>query len=694
MLSARYAYITTLRSTRDLPSKLAQGQPWASIARAPTHSTLLKVFQRFHPQQQLASNYSTALPLGDARSSNPSGNGFAHEQDLQASLSGAQESTSTSAEQTIQQVRSNRPGEAKSQRSRAEQLKIHRKGKEFGNQYLKDQGTRSHDWREPLHDIEKYWVPRLQSPALSRDRFPDIPVLYNVRADKILEPEVWTRASFLEYVVLLVRSVVHRQFARQIYSNGETHDDAVADVLENLFTNRKLKYVFSSRAADWALRYFLQIRKIARGRDLFRRIQELQKNLNPSIYNGMLEAAADHKDLANFTYILKMMIGHKVYPDSYSWLYLARAVQSDEVRLTIINRLIEREGTEDPALLKQIMDIYVPQMMVNPLRSGEDLQPRLEMLSSRFGSEWTSAKVCQQIVDEVGIRRSVPQAITVLKDLHGRGYKPSQGMLLLLLRQCSWTRAHELAISVLRLFIEEYHVPLSTQIYDVLFEQAWNGRLYNCCRVVWTHACLFGYTNYNMQKKVADSLKSARPLEFVSQSRTLFWEQSAGKVIAGYDRQSTEAKFWEMMSVWKPKDKSRHDRDQFLRKARSILDDDLAAIGQYETPKPLHEIISNALRLDRQWSIGQALKEVPVECKRSQAVDVDFSRRYTQVEEQLTDPLKDIHETGSLEEAHPETADLCWMSPKMRSRPCQCRAYVKERLLTHPRNPSQEEHAQ
>ncbi|KAL8708895.1 MAG: hypothetical protein Q9225_007531 [Loekoesia sp. 1 TL-2023] len=562
---------------------------------------------------------------------------------------------------------------------------------------LKDQGSWSHDWRVPLGDLEEHWAPdtkKRPNPSLivyslPRKRFPR-----NVRADKIKRPVVWTKASFHDYVIQLVRSTVDRLVARQLYSKDETHVDAVADALENLFADRTLKYVFSKDAANCAFRYFYKVGKFARGRDLFSRLQELQKNTNPSTYNIMLEAAADQKDLFTLTSVLKIMISHNVRPNSYSWLHLARAVQSNDVRAVIINKLIQRCEAQDPSMLRKAAVIIFPHASLKYIKSEEDPQALLEALDRRFGPGWASGLSCQHIIETVGVRHSTQQAVMVLKKLSERGYKPTQGMLLLLLRQCSWTRAHGLAIDILRLFHAEYNVPPSRQIYDVLFQQAWGSRLYNCCRVLWMHACVNGHTSFNMQEKVKQSLYIERSLQFVNQPTARFWEQSAGKVIIGCNRRAGDATFWDLMLIWKPANENRNERDKFLRAVRSMLAKDLAAVGQYDISKPLDELLSEALRVDRKWALGRALKEIPVECKYSQAIDVGLSPktlpRIAGAHGQSAEHMDGVSQVEPPDAHHAATSNHCWMSPDMRLRPCTCPAYVKEKIPTHSTAASEE----
>ncbi|KAI4120464.1 MAG: hypothetical protein LQ338_007007 [Usnochroma carphineum] len=556
---------------------------------------------------------------------------------------------------------------------------------------LKDKGSWSYDWREPLRVLEEHctYDPSYgKTPSLNKEEFSKRWIPRNIRADKIGRPPVWTKVSFHDYVVRLAFSTVDRLVAPQIYQDGEAHSDAVADILERVFADPIPKYVISINASNVALGFFYRVGKLARARDLFSRLQELQKNISPLTYNIMLGAAADEKDLFTFTSILKMMVSHRVRPNLRTWLHLARAVREEEVQMTILEKLYEKPAMRHPAIIKEAAALIMPHVASKHLTSGNDPKSLLDELDNNFGPEWFSVSACQRIIDEVGVRHSTPQALIILKELCDRGYKPTQAMLVLLLRQCSWRKAHELAIEVLRLFRVDYATQPSRQIYDVLFEQAWKSRLYNCCRVLWIHACVRGHASFDMQEKIKKSLYvERRSKESATRSRASFWEETAGKVIAGFDRFYKHTDFWELMSTWKPAQESLKDRDKFLRAVRSLLDNDRAIAGQYSIPKPLDELLSEALTRDRSWALGRALKEIPAECKYSQVMDVGLVRKTPlELAHNQTPSSRFSTKTDQLTSSEEQEArsHCCWMSSEMRSSPCICPDYVKQGLHALP----------
>ena len=628
--------------------------------------------------------YSTASLVHELQSLKKPNNGLSDGSAswrLSASASASQqESIISSVDPVIRQVNTTRIGKRKNARSQAEKLAIYQRGKAFRNQMLKDRGSWSHDWRIPLQDLERCHVPDsggdtvpLSIPAASRKT----KAPHNLRADQIKSPPTWTVSTFYTHVVQLTSSKVDRLVARQIYSKGESHTVAVAGALARLFADPSLKYVVGVDAGNVALKFLFDKGKFARGQELFGQLQEFQKDTDPSTYNIMLGAAAEQKDLHTFTYILKMMIIHGVRPSTQTWLHLARAVREDEVRAIIINKMGENGLLKNSAIEKKAVALLMPQLVVKHLGSGDKAHESIEALDSRYGPAWCSTPAAESLIDGFGVRHTTEEALITLNKLCERGYRPTQGMLLLFLRQCSWSKANELAVQLLVLFRTKYNIEPSMQIYDVLFQQAWRSRLYNCCRVLWIYACVHGHTSFNMQRLVGKSLHVQKRTPF-EQSRSNAWEETAGKVITGHGRQNNITRFRALMSLWQPAETSRKLRDGFLRTVRSILDADLAAVGHYHIREPLDELLRAALRMDRQWALGRVLKDVPIECKYTQLVHVALIPK--PISKNPADDSYTGPPTSRAGEENTDSAGCCWMSAKMRSRPCICPPYImKER---------------
>ncbi|KAL8686519.1 MAG: hypothetical protein Q9224_005423, partial [Gallowayella concinna] len=403
--------------------------------------------------------HSTAQLIQELQFPSPVKNGPPRELAPSNSSVGEQDPAATATKPAIRQVNTTRIGKRKSARSQVEKLAIYQRNKDLRNQMLKDRGSWSYDWRISLRDLERYYDPHSSKTEISRFTL-GLPgrllATRNVRADQIPPPSVWTISSFYAYVVQLATSKVDRLISRQIYSKGEIHIVAVADILASLFADPTLKYVVSTEAGNRALQFLFDNEKFARGQDLFGQLQQLQKDKDPVTYNIMLGAAAKQKDLHTFTYILKMMILCGVRPDTGTWLHLAQAVREDEVRMVIINRMAKKGLLSDSVARKEAVALIMPQLVVKWLDSGNDPQGLLEAVDHDYGDQWCSTRAAESMINESGVRRSIREALLILVKLHDRGYQPTEGILLLLLRQCAWSKAYELMVEILGFFRIEY----------------------------------------------------------------------------------------------------------------------------------------------------------------------------------------------------------------------------------------------
>ncbi|KAL8630143.1 hypothetical protein Q9189_004147 [Teloschistes chrysophthalmus] len=475
-----------------------------------------------------------------------------------------------------------------------------------------------------------------------------------------------------------------RLVARKLYSGEVRHLDAVADALEDLFFNEEFKYVLTSTAASMTVNFFFSNGKFARGREIFGRLQKLQRALHPSTFNIMLKAAAEQQNLFNFTYILKLMINCGVVPNVHTWLYLAQAIRNEEVRQLIVDRMNQKGYLKQFSVTPDAAALVIPQLAEKHMNSGEDPQSLIELLDQQFGSDWHHGRASERLIDEVGVRQSTERALSVLQTLEGRGYRPSPGLLMLLLRQCSWYRDHELAITLLRKFRLEYKIfPAESRICDVLFNQAWRSRLHNCCRVIWTYACISGCTSYDMQEKVKKSMCSERSDASAKKSRSVMWEEGAGHVITSRVGRISLHRLRRLMLMWQPAEpgKDRAASDVYLRVMRRLVDQDLDDVGKFNIPTPLDELLAEALSKDRLWAADRVMQTVPLECRYSQIYYPFRSivRAGQAWREAIPRPLFSSPQEEWRDPEYRMSLGCCWMSARTRLRACICPEYIRKK---------------
>ena len=559
----------------------------------------------------------------------------------------------------------------------ADYIRKNREDKAVCNRLLKDKGIWSYDWRVPLAELEKHFNPDIDRGRVGPrvrviGRVRRVPIC-NVRADQIPKPATWTARTFFTHVWNLTTSSVDRLVARKMYGKGQTHAMTVAAILEELFQDVALRQSITVESCNAALDFMTKHSMFGMTRKLFERIQQLQMDTDTSTFNILLKAAAHQKDLFNFTFILKTMISYGVKPDPQTWLHLVNTVPDDEPRRAIVERMREKGMLQQRSVRKNIVASVVRHELVSHLESGQDLSSFLDELDNRWGINWMSVGVGVKILDEMRLRGPITEIITVLQLLCERGFKPTKPTLLLLLKQNSYTRDHELSVKFLHLFRTKYEVEPSEQIYDVLFTQAWRSQLYNCCRVLWTHACVSGVASFHMQERVKASLFTEQYPPSDPTSRWKAWFSTAGKVIAGHGPNTSTSAFARLMSMLQPSEGS-SQKSNFRQAVRRILADDLTLSSKYYTKYSLDESLAEAWRKDRQWSLGHALRKAPILCKYGQILNVRLEARASQRTPQESDscPIF-LASTTAPDQQSDEQNQGCEMSPEMRSRSCTCK---------------------
>ncbi|KAL9045736.1 MAG: hypothetical protein Q9214_001267 [Letrouitia sp. 1 TL-2023] len=493
----------------------------------------------------------------------------------------------------------------------------------------------------------------------------------NVRADEIPRPSVWTQSSCLLYVRNLAYSSVLGLGHKEIYSGSEEHHLNVADALEQLFYNADLKHCMSVASFDEGLKFFCRHRMLHRARQLFNRMQTLEMASHPSTYEIMLRAAADQRDLHNFTIHLNMMINHGVMPTQFAWVNLLRTLEAGQVRLQIVERMHKRNLIRNKDIAKEVASIVVRDKIVSHLNAEQEPQTFFTNMDAEFGSGWLSGYTGAIILEEVGSRRSIADAFEMLQVIVDHGTNGDEQMLIKLLELCRPTENHVLALELVSLFELKYGVRPTCHTMKILFQQAWASRHYNFAKALWQYSCLSGLLHQSMVRKVKESLLSTKAPEL---TRGMLWKESAGKVITGFGPTNTMRRFRTLIGYWHVAPHHVPSRKDFADLANYILSESVNSKGPYLLQRNLIDILKEALALDRRWIKGHVLREVPIQCKYAQA----FS-----IEDEVVGCSQGSR--GGRESEAQQTQDRrCKMRPELRTRPCQCPPQKLIRLELDP----------
>lgn len=464
------------------------------------------------------------------------------------------------------------------------------------------------------------------------------------RADEIERPEEWNAVTFRNYVDDLTTSSVDRLMQRQLYGGKTTHVQAVAKVLGRLFEDVGRKEIITPGACSAAIEFFNKHSMISKARVVFNQLENLLIDIEPETVDVMLRGTAAQKDLHNYTYVLRTMLRRGFKPNGWTWVALLMAVDSSEVRKVIIDEMRTRKLLKEKPIMKKAVVLTIRDEWSNFQNSGlDDVASFLTTMDSRYGkNQWLSVSACNNLLHELGRTKDMKEVMDLVDILIDRGLTPDEVTLTTLITLCSLQYQHDTIINLLRRF---HHLPLSKIAYGCMFKLAWNGRMYNCAKVIWRSACINAVASFQMQSVVQHSL-----LESISssskteppQTRGEIWKASAGAVIAGIrpsnnnnnklkqiftPPQSALPREEESSDSTQSESKSESESESELKTkqrklATSLIQDDLATAQRFHLVRSLPDLLSEALARDREWQ-HESKKSKDIAWKRENAVVVD-----------------------------------------------------------------------
>ncbi|MCJ1470825.1 hypothetical protein MMC07_009472 [Pseudocyphellaria aurata] len=501
----------------------------------------------------------------------------------------------------------------KRRESLAERANQHKRNKDRLNELLKDRGHSSQDWETPLRLLSKRTSQRYtDTPPLIRRHRP-CPSFRQLHANKIPKPEEWSSHTFWCYVQELTQSSVDRLSSRQIYGKKDSHAAQVSRILKQAFLAPATREILSPEAINVALDWFYKRSDIPQAVAFFDYMQWLRMAIPSKTMDIMLQSCARQKDLYNFTKILRECTKRGIAPSPSTWTAFIQTVRSRQVQEYIIEMMRERNMLEDFRTVREVVKFTVREDIIKHLDDGLDPTSFLDSMDTRFGRGWLSGSAGNNILYEVGQRRPAAEVVSMLDVLMERGMDPDVATLNTLLLFCSRERDHLLAIRVLRLLHVEKGIRTDGRTFDYLFMQAWRSRLYNFARVIWRTACIEGVASHKVQILVQSNLVGHGPQTPPAEpgSRAHIWRESAGKVIVGVK----PANDLDHMLSSNPVTGPNAAREQ-------LIADDMGAAGRYRLVDDLAELLTEALKLDREWMESGAWKGESAEWKRKMGIAV------------------------------------------------------------------------
>ena len=530
------------------------------------------------------------------------------------------------------------PAKARRVQSASRKLQNHKERKVARNGLMKDKGLWSYDWRLALKELLRHQrsaaSERPQKAAVQTYLLGKATKYFQVRADAILVPVVWSKSAFAAYVRDVAESKVTRLMQRLLYGEETTHNLVVQQILMRIFQDPSLRPHITVISLEPAFQFFYRHNLIPNARYLYNLMEELQLDITPELFNLMLGGAASQKDLHNFTYILRVMIQKGVEPNLGTWIALLRALRSGTARLRVVE-IMRRVGLLDhPESIRGTVNQIIDIELARHVSSAKELSDLISRLDSNYGPSWLSISAGNKICHALGEAGFLSQSVEALQLMSERGCKPNNVTLHIFIGHCRRLRQPEHPLKILQLFRFAYRVQPKQAEYDALFMLAWTSRYLNVCRVVWRVACLEAAVSYRMQELVLRSLLRNTP-EF-PQTVTEHWIKLAGKVIVGIDLdfQKTTAdtsrkdtageQIMEKLLIWAPNGDERNSSKEL---ASIVLNRDLEAIKHYRLTSDFLDLLANALKVDQEWISEDVIKEKSADWILRHSTSVPYQRR-------------------------------------------------------------------
>lgn len=391
--------------------------------------------------------------------------------------------------------------------------RVHIEKKLYGKVHIEEL---SRSGRGPTHELRLSRRARFAAPAR--------------RVEDVSKPSNWTMRSLAEYVDALITAR-----PPNVLRSGTSSKDQAESVIMDLLTSPDLRPVLSWHVFHKVLSFLTAQRKISQSWELLALMQGLGFPPSALFYNRILFTAAQDQLPKVFHNILNRMLFERITPDAGTWVALLLANTTVDFKQNIMRQVFDRVLFTQSGFERESAHLIIPFSFRTFLSTGGSVSDYLSILDDIWGSAWiTDAAVCE-LIDVIASRGTLIEAVRLVNHLRAeKDYRPSKAPLHALLKHCQRTSSADLAVWIVMYGAENWAMRATDHIiYERMFQIAWNSRMYNLLRVVWTYASTAGQLTFNMRKKVMQSL-SAR-LETDEEEVDQRWMSSAGAVACKID---------------------------------------------------------------------------------------------------------------------------------------------------------------
>lgn len=438
-----------------------------------------------------------------------------------------------------------------------------------------EEGAMTSDHERPLIQFEYEGPPRR-------------PVV-QTRADGIPQPSSWSVVNFKNYVEDLARSMMSPLRQRKLYHGVEPHQVAVAEELGLLFGRSHLEKHWSVDACNIALRFYYNHSMQHRARRLYSQMEDRKYLTSTETFNIMLRGSARRKNVAQFRGLVDAMIKRNLKPDAETWEAFFVVSESSNQKSEIFQTMRDQGAFDDLGRMSSFLTLNIRQIFRRQLDRGHKVAWLLEYMDKLEDFQWLSTSVGNILIDEIGKTSSVEEALDLFDQLEARGMKTDHVTLNTLIHKCVPLRNHDNVVYALRR-LADHDIHPDSVAYTALFSAVWRCKAYNAAKVVWRYACVEGQTTSDMCNIVSQNIKHELNGPPEQPSRKSVWAAFAGRVVVGVE-------------LGLLKGLGQHSMPAITEITGSqLMKRDLNSAHHYAFERKLHDLLEEALAMDRQWT--------------------------------------------------------------------------------------------
>jgi len=387
-------------------------------------------------------------------------------------------------------------------------------------------------------------------------------------------PVQWTVFTFAQYVRDITTAKPPRSVQRQL-----KHRDIILETLKDLFDNLlETEDIASPEAYHDAISFLIEHQQTPAARDLIFSMEQMGCPPTTDTFNIHFRGCAREQNFHSFNYLLGVLRRRGLQPNCGTWIALLQLVRTTKEKQKIMLE-IHQLGFPKESKTRKLLAVETIPYTIGPfLDDGGSISAYIETFDKLYGPGWSYNNAVHRLLDALGARGCITEAVDLINDFRSlRDYIPNEVDVTVLLSHCAHHRTADIAIWLVNHAAVNWHFEPDHVAFIGLFRLAWKSRMYNVSRVIWKYACAQGQLDHSMQQTVSRSLvQSLDPNNTTDQGR---WIATAASVICGTAPSELPA-----------------------TSPVNIVDGERKILGTRHYTKPFHDMLNEALILDRKWT--------------------------------------------------------------------------------------------